>query len=360
MSKYGPQNSWLFCSLNNIPDGVTACADLVLQTTFRAPINCDLSFRVCKCCLLEIAEHRPARMPVHSELLDHAICMCLALYCSPLGHNLFLPRDIVVTLHRLRAHTTLWSFLMPHCTPVRPRVATPGEMNMHFLPVSPDPSVLPIPTATAHPNLPQLGCITAASSDAVYSSTKSVNTGSAMAANKSVRTVRGPPNTPLLHACGPPCPSRRRQSPLTLLHGQVCIALYARRARVLLSILCSPGHVVEEERIALPLGEATFVSQVLRIGIADAAVGLGMGKSGCAPPQPPRKATCDLSADASHQALARASHFTAAAMRARITGPPSRIRRTRHGERRMNSAPAICGEPKWLIQPRGGIPFSTS
>ena len=31
MSKYGPQNSWLFCSLNNIPDGVTACADLVLQ-----------------------------------------------------------------------------------------------------------------------------------------------------------------------------------------------------------------------------------------------------------------------------------------------------------------------------------------
>ena len=87
-----------------------------------------------------------------------------------------------------------------------------------------------------------------------------------MAANKSVRTVRGPPNTPLLHACGPPCPSRRRQSPLTLLHGQVCIALYARRARVLLSILCSPGHVVEEDRIALPLGEATFVSQVLRIG----------------------------------------------------------------------------------------------
>ena len=47
MSKYGPQNSWLFCSLNNIPDGVTACADLVLQTTFRAPINCDLSFRIC-------------------------------------------------------------------------------------------------------------------------------------------------------------------------------------------------------------------------------------------------------------------------------------------------------------------------
>jgi len=94
-------------------------------------------------------------MPVHSELLVRAICIRLALYCSPLGHNLFLPRDIVVTLHRMRAHTTLWSFLMPHCTPVRPRVATPGEMNMHFLPVSPGPSVLPIPTATAHPNLQQ-------------------------------------------------------------------------------------------------------------------------------------------------------------------------------------------------------------
>jgi len=38
-------------------------------------------------------------------------------------------------------------------------------------------------------------------------------------------------------------------------------------------------------------------------------------------------------ADASHQALARASHGTAAAMRARITGPPSRIRRTANGGR---------------------------
>jgi hypothetical protein len=167
----------------------------------RAPINGTsivifLFVFVSPGCLLQIAEHRPARMPVHSELLVHAICLRLALYCSPLGHNLFLPRDIVVMMHRMRAHTTLWSFLMPHCTPVRPRVATPGEMNMHFLPVSPDPSVLPIPTDTAHP----------------VSSTKSVNTGSVMTANKSVRTVRGPPNTPLLHACGPPRPSRRRQS----------------------------------------------------------------------------------------------------------------------------------------------------
>ena len=31
----------------------------------------------------------------------------------------------------------------------------------------------------------------------------------------------------------------------------------------------SPGHVVEEDRIALPFGEATFVSQVLRFGNAE-------------------------------------------------------------------------------------------
>ena len=29
-------NSWPFCSLNNTPDGATACADLVLQTKSSA------------------------------------------------------------------------------------------------------------------------------------------------------------------------------------------------------------------------------------------------------------------------------------------------------------------------------------
>ena len=49
------------------------------------------------------------------------------------------------------------------------------------------------------------------------------------------------------------------------------------------------------------------------------------GAKWCAPPRQPRTATCDLSADASHQALARASHFTAAAMRATAESPiPSR------------------------------------
>ena len=35
--------------------------------------------------------------------------MCLALYCSPLGHSLFLLRDLVVTLHHRRTHTTVRS-----------------------------------------------------------------------------------------------------------------------------------------------------------------------------------------------------------------------------------------------------------
>ena len=61
----------------------------------------------------------------------------------------------------------------------------------------------------------------------------------------------------------------RRGFPTVILDGHVCIAPYARLARVLLSILGSPGHVVEEDRLALPFGEATFVSQVLCIGNAE-------------------------------------------------------------------------------------------
>ena len=61
------------------------------------------------------------------------------------------PRDFVVA----DAHTPRCGpLLLPHCTPVRPRVS-PREMTMHLLPVSPGPNVLPIPTATAPPNLPQ-------------------------------------------------------------------------------------------------------------------------------------------------------------------------------------------------------------
>ena len=72
----------------------------------RAPGICEFSLRIFVRCLLQMEEQRPARMPVHSDMLGHAICMCLALYCSPLGHILFLLRDLVVTLHRSRAHTS--------------------------------------------------------------------------------------------------------------------------------------------------------------------------------------------------------------------------------------------------------------
>ena len=82
----------------------------------REPGICVFSFRIFVRCLLQMEEQRPARMPVHSDMLGHAICVCLALYCSPLGHSLFL-RDIVVTLHRTRAHTTVRSAVRPRVAP---------------------------------------------------------------------------------------------------------------------------------------------------------------------------------------------------------------------------------------------------
>ena len=72
----------------------------------RAPGICEFSLHIFVRCLLQMEEQRPARMPVHSDMLGHAICMCLAFLCSPLGHSLFLLRDLVVTLHRSRAHTS--------------------------------------------------------------------------------------------------------------------------------------------------------------------------------------------------------------------------------------------------------------
>ena len=56
----------------------------------------------------------------------------------------------------LQTHTPhCGPLLLTHCTPVRPQVEAPREMTKHLLPVSPGPSVLTIPTATAPPNLPQ-------------------------------------------------------------------------------------------------------------------------------------------------------------------------------------------------------------
>ena len=52
------------------------------------------------------------RLAVASEMLGHAIRVCLALSCSMLGHSLLLPRDIVLSLRvRAGAHTT-------HCGPL--------------------------------------------------------------------------------------------------------------------------------------------------------------------------------------------------------------------------------------------------
>ena len=56
---------------------------------------------------------------------------------------------------------------------------------MHHLPVSPGPSVLPIPTETAPPNLPQALVLQRCS----VHSTQSVTTGGALAANKSARCM---------------------------------------------------------------------------------------------------------------------------------------------------------------------------
>jgi hypothetical protein len=47
---------------------------------------------------------------------------------------------------------------------------------------------------------------------------QSVNTGGALAANKSARAVSGPPKPPLLHACGPPRPSRASPIALQAVH----------------------------------------------------------------------------------------------------------------------------------------------
>jgi hypothetical protein len=82
------------------------CSSRPAKRMIRAPGICEFSPRIFVRCLLQMEEQRPGRMPVHSDMLGHAICMCLALYCSPLGHSLFLLRDLVVTLHRSRAHTS--------------------------------------------------------------------------------------------------------------------------------------------------------------------------------------------------------------------------------------------------------------
>ncbi len=121
-----------------------------------------------------------------------------------------LPRDFVVA----GAHTPhCGPLLLPHCTPVRPRVEAPREMTMHLLPVSPPgrsqvccPYPLLLRPLICHRN-------GGAALRSAYS-TQSVNTGGALTANKSARhqkstkarVMLGPPDTSLLHMCGPPRP----------------------------------------------------------------------------------------------------------------------------------------------------------
>jgi hypothetical protein len=101
--------------------------------------------------------------------------------------------------------------------------------------------------------------------------TQNVNTGGALAASKSAKAMLGPPDTALLHVCGPPRPG--------VANRPSSCACYV-----------GPGHGQSGER---------------RRGS--------------------RTATCDLSADAPHQATACNSHGTAAAMRAAAESPiPSR------------------------------------
>ena len=73
---------------------------------------------------------------------DHYTAVRLATAC-------FFLRYCCDTHHR-RPKTFLWS-------PVMPRVAPPGEMKTSPA-CFPGPNVLPIPTATAPPNLPQPCC----------------------------------------------------------------------------------------------------------------------------------------------------------------------------------------------------------
>jgi len=77
---------------------------------------------------------------------------------------------------------------------------------------------------------------------------------------------------------------------------------------------------------------------------------------GSAPPRKPRTATCDLSADAPHQATARNSHGTAAAMRAAAESPiPSRPPDARElFPTRVSVAPSGLSPPPALSTLRGG------
>jgi len=170
-------------------------------------------FSDCLHSLAQIAELRPA---VASEMLGHEIRLCLALSCSPLGHNLLLTRDIVLSMPRRRAHATSNPCEATSCTSPPDEHASPAGFP------------------------------------------RSVNTGGALAANKSARAVRGPPNPNCWMRASPHAQAGRRQPPF-----QRCL-------------LCRTWA--------------------------------GSWAMGCAPPRKPQTETCNQSADAPHQFMARAGH----------------------------------------------------
>ncbi len=72
---------------------------------------------------------------------------------------------------------------------------------------------------------------------------------------------------------------------------------------------------------------------------------------GCTPQRQQRTATCDLSADAPHQDMARNIHGTASAMRARIAGPS--ITHTSNKAWRVGGddfGPLFVESRKWLTE----------
>ena len=134
-------------------------------------------------------------------------------------------------------------------------------------------------------------------------STQSVNTGGALAANKSARAMLGASRHRTAARVRAPTPGRR-QSPF-----QWCLLCRTRAWAI-----------------------------------------------GCAPPRQPRTATCDLSADAPHQATACNSHGTAAAMRAAAESPiPSRPPDARElFPTRVSVEPSGLSPPPALSTLRGG------
>ena len=122
----------------NTPCGNSSVHAFLLQTTTLLPPGLPSFRTVCipsrrsqscvrqwpvRCWAMKFAcawRYPAVRLAITCCFLEILMCRCLAGAHTP---------------HRA-------PLLLPHCTPVRPRVAPPREMNMHLLPVSPGVSTL--------------------------------------------------------------------------------------------------------------------------------------------------------------------------------------------------------------------------